>query len=349
MKIPIDILVVNNCPSFYKINLYNELAKYCKVHVIFIGLTNQVVINQDFQNEIHFSFELLSNIQIEKRNKLKSIFLLFKVVNRFKFKKIIYGGYRDFEEQLFMFLTPKRKNCLQFESSIRESNVGGLFFIIKKLFFNRFSIALFSGKLQSAVFEKLYFKGYLVETKGVGLFNMSPKIKKRHYKHDADLKYIYVGRLIPIKNIELLIRVFNRLNKSLTIVGTGVLERSLQTQANLNIKFTGFIPNNEINKLYCAHDVFILPSISEPWGLVVEEAIYFGLPVIVSDAVGCQDDMVIKPNTGVVFTSTDENDLLNAILKIEMNIETYRKNCKSFDFHIRNKEQIEAYLKILNL
>lgn len=342
------ILIVNNCPSFYKINLYNELVKYCRIHVVFVGLTNQVVINDGFKNDIHFSFELLSNTQIEKRNKWITVSKLLKICAKYNFEKIIYGGYDDLEEKVFMFLTPKKKNCLQFESSICESKVTGIIAVIKKIFFRRFSIALPSGNLQTAVFEELGFKGKIIESKGVGIFNKS--VKKRIEKDEhTGLKYLFVGRLIPLKNLEFIIRVFNRLNKPLTIVGTGELETTLKGIANANIILTGFIPNEKLNELYCSHDVFILPSFSEPWGLVVEEAIYFGLPVLVSNAVGCQEEMVIQPNTGCIFSPTDENSLIEAIEKIETNINLYRQNCQTFDFNKRDKEQIDAYLKILEL
>lgn len=349
MKTPIDVLIINNCPSFYKVNLYNEIAKKCKIHVIFLALTNQVVIKESFQQDIKFSYDLLSTRQIGQRNKWKSIFRLYHICKRYDYKKIIYGGYDDLEERVFMFLTPKHKNCIQFESSINESKTSGPKAIIKKIFFNRISIALPSGNLQSAVFKALGFKGQIIETKGVGIFNKQNRLRINKLKSNNDLKYLFVGRLISVKNLEFLIRVFNQTNKPLTIVGTGVLEDTLKKQANPNINFTGFISNDKMGGLYCSHDIFILPSTSEPWGLVIEEAIYFGLPVLISDAVGCMPDMVLKPNTGVVFSPINENSLFEAITILETNIDTYKNNCKVFDFEQRDNSQIDAYLKILTL
>ncbi len=349
MKIPIDILIINNVPSFYKINLYNELAKRCKIHVVFIALTNQVVIEESFHENIKFSYELLSSIQIEKRNRWQSLKRLYSICNSYNYQKIIYGGYDDVEQRILLFLTPKSKNCLQFESSIRESKVTGVIAVIKKLFFNRISIALPSGKLQTAVFEALGYKGTIIETKGVGIFNKSSVKEPHKISQNPIPNYIYVGRLIAVKNLEFLIAVFNAINKPLTIVGTGILDTVLKKQANSNIKFTGFLPNEDLGGLYNANDIFILPSISEPWGLVVEEAVYFGLPVLVSDAVGCQEEMVLKPKTGIVFSPFDAESLKNAIKKMENNVAYYRYNCGSFDFSVRDTIQIEAYLKVLSI
>lgn len=348
MKNKIDFLIINNVPSFYKINLYNELAKKCKIHVVFLGLTNQVVISNTFKEDILFSYELLSPIQIEKRNKLESFKRLYFISKKYDYKKIIYGGYIDFEVKLLMFLTPKLKNCLQFESSIRESKVTGFIAVIKKLILSRISIALPSGKLQSEVFKALDFKGKIIETNGVGIFNKKEITKNKNVSIESHYQYIYVGRLIALKNLEFLIDTFNKLNKPLTLVGAGELESKLKQLANKNITFTGFVPNDEIYNHYLKHDIFVLPSLSEVWGLVVEEAIYFGLPVIVSDAVGCQEEMVIKPNTGLSFSPHNQTSLIDAISKIESNYDFYENNCQSFDFEKRDLRQIEAYLKILN-
>lgn len=349
MRRSIDLLIINNCPSFYKVNLYNELSKRCNIHVIFIGLTNQVVINAEFKKDILFSYELLSEIQIEKRNKFLSIIKLYRIQNQFNYKKIIYGGYNDLEERILMWFTPKSKNCLQFESSIKESKTLGIVSLVKKIIFSRFSIVLPSGKLQADVFNALNFTGKIIETKGVGLFNkqLSPSFSRKAAV--MEFKYLYVGRLISIKNIEFIIRVFNRSGKPLTIVGTGELDKALKKMANSNIKFIGFVPNNEIANIYLNHDVFLLPSLSETWGLVVEEAIHYGLPVLVSDAVGSQFDMVIKSNTGIVFSPFSEESLESSIIEIESNYDLYKDNCLNFDSLGRDKEQVEAYIKLLSL
>jgi glycosyltransferase involved in cell wall biosynthesis len=348
MKQRIDILIINNAPAFYKVNLYNELAKKCSIHVIFLALTNQVVIGEMDKDEIFFSFEILLENQIEFRNKYYSFMKLYVICEKYSFKKIIYGGYDTFECFFLPFFISKKKNCLQFESSIKESKVTGYFAIIKKLLLRRFSIALPSGKLQSAVFKALNFNGKIIETYGVGIFNKKEIIYNKINTIKSKRRYIYVGRLIELKNLKFLIGAFNKLNKQLTIVGTGELESKLKQLANKNITFSGFVPNQDIYKWYLNHDIFVLPSLIEPWGLVVEEAVYFGLPVIVSEAVGCQEEMVLKPNTGLSFSPYNQTSLIEAINQIEANYDIYKNNCCHFDFDKRDMRQIEAYLKILD-
>jgi glycosyltransferase involved in cell wall biosynthesis len=350
MKKMVDLLIINNCPSFYKINLYNEIAKYCKIHVIFIGLTNQVILNDSFREDILFDYNLLSDNQIEKRNKFQSIKRVIRILRDIEYKKIIYGGYADLEVLLLIWLTSKKKNCIQFESSIHESIVSGYKGLLKKIILSRFSIALPSGELQKAVFESLNYKGKIVETRGVGIFN---KQKSHNIRVDnrckKDFEYLFVGRLIPVKNIFFLIQTFNRLKRKLKIVGTGVLEPVLKNIAGSNITFMGGIPNNQMHLMYKDCDVLILPSISEPWGLVVEEAIHNGLPVIISDKVGCGIDLVTVSKTGFVFEHNNSLSLKSAIMEIERNYQYYKENVDHFDFNIRDKKQIASYLSILGL
>lgn len=345
----VDLLILNNCPSFYKINLYNELAKRNNIYVVFTAVSDQVVITENNEKQIKFPYTIIQEVQFEKRNKVKCLVKLISIVYHLSYTKIIFGGIDTLEYLLLMFLLATNKNVLQSESSVKESVVTGLKGIIKKIILLRISIVMPSGKLHSDVFKALNYKGKYIETKGVGLFNKGKRIFFKRSITKSNFKYIYVGRLIEKKNVKNLIFEFNENGRYLSIVGAGVLENELKSLAKDNIHFLGFIPNNEIYKVYQEHDVFILPSYSEPWGLVVEEALYWGLPVIVSNAVGCQYEMVLKPNNGLVFELGDADSLINSIQEIETNYELYQMNVSNFDFDIRDKEQVNAYLNILPL
>ena len=110
----------------------------------------------------------------------------------------------------------------------------------------------------------------------------------------------------------------------------------------------GFIANEKLGKVYQAHDVFILPSKYEPWGLVVEEAIYWGIPVIVSDKVGSSIDIVKNLGTGCIFHSDDINSLHQSIERIEKNYTKYKIAVDNVNFEDRKHQQIEAYWNLLS-
>jgi glycosyltransferase involved in cell wall biosynthesis len=93
----------------------------------------------------------------------------------------------------------------------------------------------------------------------------------------------------------------------LVIVGDGEERHYLEQQANGDpdirdsIRFAGFRNQTEMPRFFDLCDVFVLPSRYEPWGLVVNEAMNAGRAVVVSDDVGCQEDLVGEGETGATF------------------------------------------------
>jgi len=89
-----------------------------------------------------------------------------------------------------------------------------------------------------------------------------------------------------------------------------------------------------------------LPSISEPWGLVIEEAFQNGLPVIVSNRVGCAPEIVTQKN-GLIFDLAEPDDLKENILKM-MNIDFYNRlsyNVSRMNFEEIATKQVDSYLR----
>jgi glycosyltransferase involved in cell wall biosynthesis len=125
--------------------------------------------------------------------------------------------------------------------------------------------------------------------------------------------FIYVGRLASEKNIDSLLRAFNLVlcssrNASewgLIIVGEGNerprLERVVQEHKINGVFFVGGKSWKEVPLYYALSDLLILPSFSEPWGLVVNEAMICGLPVLVSNRCGSAYDLVIEGGNGFTF------------------------------------------------
>ena len=129
----------------------------------------------------------------------------------------------------------------------------------------------------------------------------------------------YAAKLSPVKDCATLIRAFGQAtipDSALVIVGDGALRTELEALAarfpETRVRFVGFRNQSEMPAAYAMADVFVLPSVFEPWGLVINEAMNFGCPVVVSDAVGCAPDLV-GPDNGRVFRAGDA-DALTAVL-----------------------------------
>jgi len=339
-----DYLIVTHLPAFYKVNLYNKLAKQCKISVIFIGSETNEKRSSDFitLDKAEFEYTVLSDGYFQKRNKLQSSSMLLKQLRTVKHKKVLISGWDLPEFWLTALLSPARKNCLALESTIHESKTCGIKALIKRFFLSRISTVFASGKLHVDLLKALRYKREVHITKGVGIINKPDfkSVKKSYQK-----RFVYVGRLSRVKNLEVLIRVFNELpNHQLTLIGTGEDGEFLKSIAQPNIVFPGAIDNSRLGDEFQNHDMFILPSKSEPWGLVVEEALYFGLPVIVSAKCGASE-LIQDGTNGYVIDPNDRKMILERVLSVD--VELYKFLCENISrFNLREKDaaQVNSYL-----
>lgn len=129
--------------------------------------------------------------------------------------------------------------------------------------------------------------------------------------------YLFSGKLIDKKHPLELLQAFCDAqlvnHATLLIVGDGPLRsrcESFVREHNLNVHFTGFLNQTEMLDAYAACNCLVLPSdAGETWGLVVNEAMAAGNPAIVSDLVGCTQDLVIPCETGDVFSFGNWSEL----------------------------------------
>jgi glycosyltransferase involved in cell wall biosynthesis len=144
---------------------------------------------------------------------------------------------------------------------------------------------------------------------------------------------VTVARLIPKKQPHVLLKAFMEVRKrrrcSLLFVGSGELESELRDYACRHkirdVVFTGFVNQSDISRAYAAADIFALPSgFDETWGLAVNEAMSFGLPVVVSDKVGSSTDLVRDGVNGYVVPSTDVDALADRLEQLVVSDELRR-------------------------
>jgi len=121
----------------------------------------------------------------------------------------------------------------------------------------------------------------------------------------------------PLLLLEAYKRVRQKFPCALLYVGDGPLRREIEKRAKQeaipDVQITGFLNQSEIPQAYVAGDILVLPSAHEPWGLVVNEAMNFALPIIVSDRVGCTPDLVHEGESGFVFPYHSVDSLARAI------------------------------------
>ncbi len=162
--------------------------------------------------------------------------------------------------------------------------------------------------------------------------------------HD-EFVLLYVGRLSAEKGLSVLLEAMQKsyvagIKPKLVLVGAGPLEGVLQQEAiNLGVcvEFVGFHQKNRLAEYYAAADVFVLPSVSEAWGLVVNEAMEFGLPVIISDRVGCANELIRDGENGYICSLGDVDSLASSIMMLYQNDELRKQMGE------RNQEVIKLH------
>jgi len=132
--------------------------------------------------------------------------------------------------------------------------------------------------------------------------------------------FLYVGRLSPEKNVDGLIESFAAAacRQDLVLCGDGPMRAQLERQARElgiadRVHFTGLKTSRELPRYYAFARAFVLPSTREPWGLVVNEAMASGLPVIVSTRCGCAEDLVHNGENGFAFDPAEPGSLTAAL------------------------------------
>jgi len=141
---------------------------------------------------------------------------------------------------------------------------------------------------------------------------------------------VYASKFDHRKRPDDLLKAYRMLRESgvkvqLVLVGTGILEDELKTsvadQGIPDVVFPGFVNQADLPAVYAASDVFVLPSGNEPWGLVVNEAMCAGLPIVLSDEIGCVDDLVVDGVNGATFIAGDVDGLVSALRPISIDEE----------------------------
>ena len=201
--------------------------------------------------------------------------------------------------------------------------------ILKRVFVRGLSLAHVYGLSNKAYLIKLGLSENQIDIKravaNVRVFATPPEMKK--YSHGKTKQLIYVGRLAPEKNVDILLRAIANATKvagealwKLRIVGMGPLGQELRQRCSElgiegSVEFTGYCPQTELPRLYREADLFVLPSTREPWGLVALEAMLCRVPIAVSTQCGCAIDLV-SPETGWVFSPWTAADLTEVLLQL---------------------------------
>ena len=258
---------------------------------------------------------------------------LFKSVYTSDASLILIPGFHrpEYWGMLLAALLTRTKRAVFCDSTIYDQPQSFLKGLLKRLFFS-----LCHGFFVYGVRAKAYVVHYGAPPDKV-FFRCQAAALPHDYSTDLVLahriaqappadapRFLYVGRLSPEKSLDVLVQAFAQVHHvqpaaTLVLVGAGPHRQALEDQANAAglgqaVIFTGSKDVEALAAEYARATCLVLPSFSEPWGLVVNEALAYGCPVVVSHRCGCVPELVENKPTGFVFEAQNVDELASKLL-----------------------------------
>lgn len=376
------IAIVTTHPIQYQIPLFKKLKKYkIDVDVFFAsahGVSSKIKdheFNQKFNWDIYKSPLGGYKSYFSKKQK-SSIFdfsISFKNLEHYLKKKnydglLILGWNKVlYLKALFLAKKLKIKTILRVETNLESKNFflkKYLKFFILRIFFKLFDSFLYIGSLNKKFYtfygvpkKKLYYAPYFVENNF-----FKKKIDKKNIIKKLNLKnkkiILFVGKLIERKNPYDFLKLAQKFkdNKKIhfLIVGSGKLQDNCQNFIDHNkldnTTIIGFLNQKKIRDIYSISDLMILTSKYETWGLVINEAMASGVPVIATKESGATIDLIENGKTGYSYNYHNFNQLYSQFNKIIFNtkkLKTMKKNVKKKVKEFTCDQTIKSIKKIL--
>lgn len=306
--------------------LYRELAGYFVNSMNYLAEKHKVnidIIAYPVKSDAPFRFEFSEFIRVYERDQVTQEDII-RMIDEQPPNLIFCGGWSDKEYLSAIKKRPHIPALLGFDKqwlgSLKDFAASAYLRLkVRPLF----DYAFVPGEQQAQFARAMGFKNeeifkgaYTCETKRFqSIYNQRQTRTRR-----VEKKLVYAGRYASEKDIQNLWNVFvklraeNKLTKwSLHCIGTGPLYD--QRVMHDSIVHHGFLQGKKMDEIMIDADVFILPSIYEPWGVVVNEFALSGYPLILSSAVGATTALL--EGNGILFKSGDANDLENALQQMD--------------------------------
>lgn len=162
------------------------------------------------------------------------------------------------------------------------------------------------------------------------VMEQSDRLRKEYTLEDKKV-FLFVGRLVDLKNVDTAIRAFSRLDQNkhaFVVVGDGPKREdweALARELNANVLYMGRLEGDALNAWYNVADIFVLPSYQEAFGAVTNEALLAGCYALVSNKAG-SSSLVDEGVNGYTFSPMDVDELFDGMMKATKFATCYDEN-----------------------
>jgi glycosyltransferase involved in cell wall biosynthesis len=358
------LLIITEIIAPYRIPVFNALAQRQEIdlQVVFLSETDPTLRDWVvYKNEIKFSYRVLPHW----RQRIGKYSLLFNravhsTLSEINPEVIISGGYYCPAAWSAAYWAKRHSVPFLLWTESTAMDQRGNHFpveILKKHFLSLCSACIVPGKSSREYLKQLGVSERQIITAHNAVDNdlfsnmaESPDRNKSAFGARYRLPhryFLFVGRLVKEKGILDLLEAYGRLkpeirsNLGLVFVGDGSDATELQKRASKvqrgEIRFPGFVHREELAKIYSLAEAFIFPTYTDTWGLVVNEAMACGLPVIASSVAGCTLDLVLDKWNGFVVDPGDPTRLADSMEKLATDLHLRRQMSN------HSREQIQKY------
>lgn len=342
------VLFLTNCPAPYRVKFFNELSKYCDLTVAF-EMANAKNRDRDWKSQEEYQFrEIFMKSRFQKE---EGAFCpeIKKYIKEFRNDTIIVGGYST---PTGMYSITYMKNhripfILNSDGGMIK-NDSGIKAWVKQFFIGSASAWLSTGTWctqylahYGAENGKIYEYPFtsVKESDITGVSEEQKQLLRAQLGIKEDKMILYVGSFIYRKGVDILLDAcWDMENTALVLVG-GTDISSFVPEARENPKahiyLEGFKSEDEVKKYYQAADVFVLPTREDIWGLVVNEAMAAGLPVITTDHCGAGLELIEDGVNGYIVPAEGTKTLQEKIKETLFGIGLQRQMSENNLFKMR--------------
>ena len=322
------IIFLTYIPSPYRVDFFNELNKFSNLFVVYY---NKSMLNSGWKNtKKNHNYKF---IYLFDKSKIKGLLKLIKIINNNKDEIFVIGGYSMLAEIISIFYLRLLGINFILSSDGGFITKGFIKTIIKKKLIKSAKYWLSSGINTSNTLQYYgakssnIFEFHFTSLSKKDILNELISAKEKNkLKTNANLKtdilYLtYVGQLIFRKGVDILIEAISSIkheNIEVLIIGDGELFSELKALVKSKgmekkIHFLGKQSKINVLNYLKMSDLFVMPSRDDIWGLVLNEALSIGLPLIASNKVGSSFNLIHRGINGYIIESGNVNELSNSI------------------------------------